>query len=314
MKKLLWASLAATLLFGGQAQAQQWPTGTITIVAPFAAGGAPDFLARLIGKYLSESVKQNVVVENKPGANGLVGSMTVVRAEPDGLTLLMTGLASHVTAPLLRKAEDPMKGLTHIAYIGGTPIALLVTPSSKAKSLEDYLEMAKTTPINYGTSGAGSLGHLVAEYLVQNKKVKLTPIHYNVVPTSDVIAGHIESTFASWASLREPAHAGLLRPLAVTSAKPVSDAPDLPTMKARGIDLDVLAWFSISGPPGMSPELTQKLHAEFTRILALPEVSKRLTDAQYQLQTMTPAQLNAFYAAEKKLWEPVVVAGGLQTQ
>jgi tripartite-type tricarboxylate transporter receptor subunit TctC len=311
------AALAAATLSCGTASAQGWPAKTVRIVVPFAPGGTADTLGRLVSQKLGESLKQNFIVENRGGAGGVIGSELVAKAEPDGYTLVVSGVASHCIAPALSKnfPFDPLKDFTHIALFGGPPGVLVVNPSVPAQDLKQFIAYAKAEPgkLAYGSPGNGTQGHLIAEQFKQVTGIRMTHVPYKgaSLAVADLIAGHVPVTSTTLTTAATQIKAGKARALAVSSAKRVPDFPDTPTFAELGYpELTAAIWFSLSGPAGMPADIVNRLNAEVRRILQLPDVRERLRLEGIEPGDLDPQQFAAFVAAELKRWAPVVRASG----
>jgi tripartite-type tricarboxylate transporter receptor subunit TctC len=310
------AGLAAALLCGA-AHAQAWPAKPVHIVVPFAPGGTADTLGRLVAQKLTESLKENFVIENRGGAGGVVGSEQVAKSAPDGYTLVVSGVASHCIAPALSKnfPFDPLRDFTHIALFGGPPGVLVVNPALPAQDLKQFIAYARANPgkLAYGSPGNGTQGHLIAEQLKQVTGIDMTHVPYKgaSLAVADLIAGHvmIASTTLTTASVQ--IHAGKARGLAVSSSKRVPDFPEVPTFAELGYpELTASIWFSLSGPAGLPPEIVGRLNAEVRRALQLPDVRERLRPEGIEAGDLDPQQFTAFVAAELKRWGPIVRASG----
>src|SRR3954464_8911904 len=258
MKRILFAFAALAASF--VASAQPYPARPVKIVAPFAPGGSADTLGRLVAQKLTEQLKENFVVENRPGAGGVLGSEQVVKAPADGYTLLVSGIASHVIAPQLPQGTpyDPLKDFTHIALFGGPPTVLAVTPSLPAKNLKEFIELAKQKPLSYGSPGNGTQGQLVAELFKREAGIDLQHVPYKgaSAAVTDLIAGHIQSVSTTLSTAAGQIRAGRARGLAISAAARLPDYPDLPTFAESGYpDLVATVWFSISGPKGLPEDI-----------------------------------------------------------
>jgi len=312
--------LAAVSLCGlgiAGAYSQACPSKPVRIVVPFAPGGTADTLGRLVAQKLTESLKENFVIENRGGAGGVIGSELVAKAEPDGYTLVVSGVASHCIAPALRKdfPFDPVKDFTHIALFGGPPGVLVVNPSVPAQDLKQFVAYAKKEggKLAYGSPGNGTQGHLIAEQLMQVTGIRMTHVPYKgaSLAVADLIAGHLPVTSTTLTTAATQIKAGKARALAVSSAKRVPDFPDVPTFAELGYpELTATIWFSLSGPAGMPPEIVNRLNAEVRRALQLPEVRERLRPEGIEPGDLDPRQFTAFLASELKRWAPVVRASG----
>jgi tripartite-type tricarboxylate transporter receptor subunit TctC len=290
------------------ASAQSWPTKPIHIVVTFAPGGAADIWARIIAEPLSKALGQSVVIENRGGGGGIVAASQVARAEPDGTTILMGGLAPQILAPAIagNAPFDALRDFTHIAYIGGPPIALVVPPSSELRSVGDIIAAAKADKFSgYASSGVGTLGHLVVEYVAKRHNLKLTHIPYNTAAFADIIAGRVPMGSFTWGAALGQVQGGTLRALAVTTEARRPEALDVPTFKELGYDLVASTWFSFSGPKGLPKEIVQRLNQETIRILELPEVKKRVIQDAFDPKPLTPDELAAFMETETARWTPI---------
>jgi tripartite-type tricarboxylate transporter receptor subunit TctC len=314
-----WASIAALLgtliAAGAPAHAQGWPAKPIHLIVPFAPGGAADVWGRIIADHLQTALKQSVVVENRGGAGGTVGSAQVARAEPDGYTLLVGGLASQVVAPAINAnpGYDALRDFTYVAYIGGPPIALVVKPSSELKSLGDVVAAAKAGKLSgYASSGVGTLGQLVMEYFAKQQGLHLNHIPYNTAAFADIIAGRVPLGAFTWSAVLGQARGGTLRPLAITTEARIAEFPNLPTFKELGYDLVAGTWFALLGPKGMPREVTERLNREVAAIMKKPEVRQKLAQDAFDPKPMTPAQLTAFMTSETARWTPIAQQAGMK--
>jgi tripartite-type tricarboxylate transporter receptor subunit TctC len=303
--------------FTTQGFAAEWPSKPVFIVVPFAPGGAADIFARLIADPLAKELKQNVVVENRGGAGGILGSAQVARANADGYTLLLGGLAPQVIAPAINanSGYDPVRDFTHIAYLGGPPICWVVTPSSDIFTLNDVLDQARSGRLpGYASSGVGTLGHLVTEFVVRKSGIPLTHIPYNTAALGDIVAGHVKLGSYTWGAVLGPVQGGVLRPIAITTANRPPGFPKLPTFKELGYDLVASTWFSLSAPAGLPTEITQKLNSAVSKILQLPEIRERLEQDAIEPTPMTPAELTRFVEQEIARWRPIAISAGMKSK
>ena len=227
------------------------------------------------------------MIENRGGGGGIVAATQVARAEPDGYTILMGGLAPQILAPAIagNAGFDALRDFSHIAYIGGPPIVLVVPPSSELRSVDDVIAAAKADKFSgYASSGVGTLGHLVVEYVAKRHDLKLTHIPYNTAAFADIIAGRVPMGSFTWGAALGQVQGGTLRALAVTTEARRPEAPNVPTFKELGYDLVASTWFSFSGPKGMPKEIVQRLNQETIRILELPEIKKRVDPGRLRSQ------------------------------
>ena len=294
------------------AQAQDWPQRPIKLIVPYAPGGSSDTLGRTIAKHLSEAFKQTVVVENKAGAGGVIGSQMVSKAAPDGYTLVVSGIGSHVIAPVdSPNAFDPMKDFTHIAMLAGPPLALVVNAELPVKDFKGFLSYVAGQPkgLSWGSPGQGTHGHLTGELLRAATKLNMVHISYKgAAPAmADLIANQIQAGCTTLATANAHIQSGKLRLLAVSSAKRLADYPEVPTFAELGYPgLTGTTWFALSGPPGMPPALVEKINAEVRRGMHSPAVK-----AQLRVENMETADYDApaftrYVAAEIDRWTPAV--------
>lgn len=311
------ARLLTALLFLFACQAQAWPDKPVKIIVPFAPGGSADTLGRLVAQKISAQMKASFMVENRAGAGGTLGSDLAAKAAPDGYTLVVSGIASHVIAPLLPQGTpyDPAKDFTHIAMFGGPPAVLAVHPSLDAKDLREFVALAKAKPgaLSYGSPGSGTQGQLVAELFKQRAGIDMQHVPYKGASgaVTDLIAGHIPVVSTTLTTAASQIRAGRARGLAVSAASRLPDFPDLPTYAEMGYpDLVATVWFSLSGPANMPREIVKRLNAEVNRALELPEVRERLKPEGIVPSPMGARAFSAFVAEELRRWGPVVKASG----
>src|SRR3989454_2270698 len=274
--------LRPIVLGGPRPLPQIWPAKTVRIIVPFAPGGTADTLGRLVAQRLSESFKENFVVENRAGAGGVIGSELVAKAAPDGYTLVVSGVATHCIAPALSKdfPFDPLRDFTHIALFGGPPGVLVIHPSLPVKDLKQFIAYAKAEggKLAYGSPGNGTQGHLIAEQLKQVAGIEMTHVPYKgaSLAVADLIAGHVPVTSTTLTTASTQIKAGRARALAVSSAKRIPEFPEVPTFGELGYpELTASIWFSLSGPAGIAPEIVSRLNAEVRRGLQAPHLRER---------------------------------------
>ncbi len=301
---------------GAQAQ-QNWPTKPVRIIVPFVAGGTSDTLGRVVAEHLSETFKQQFVVENRPGAGGVSGSAQVARAAPDGYTLVVSGIASHVVAPAINPSVnyDPVKDFTHIALLGGPPLAFVVNPAVKANTLKEFEEVVRQASgkMSFGSPGAGTHGHLIGEAFLQKAGLKMEHIAYKGASAAmtDLIANHIPASSNTFATAAAHIRAGTVRALAVSTAQRLPSFPDVPTFAEAGYpEFVAITWFGLSGPPKMPEDITRRLNQEVVRILALPQVRERLEKDAITTEPLTPAQFTEYVQKEFERWAPIAKASG----
>jgi tripartite-type tricarboxylate transporter receptor subunit TctC len=260
-------------------------------------------------------LKQAVVVENRAGATGAIASTQVMRAPPDGYTLLLSGFAPQVVAPvtMANPAYDSMADFTHIAYLGGPPVGWVAAPSTSLKTVDDVIKAARSGEIaSYATPGVGTAAHLATELVLQKAGVKLDNIPYNTAAMTDVIGGRVPFGSFAWSSVVGQLQGHTVRPIAITSMERVPDFPEVPTFKELGYDLVASTWFAISGPKGLPPEIVRRLNDAVVEIMRRPDVLARLAPQAIETRAMTPDELTQFFAVEIARWRPIAIAAGMK--
>jgi len=314
MKRLFFFLVLAVFANGSFAQA--WPSKPVRIIAPFAPGGTADTLGRIVAQKLTESFKETFIVENRPGAGGALGSDIVAKAAPDGYTLVVSGIASHVLAPAVQGTPyDPLRDFTHIALFGGPPAVLAVNPSLKVKDLREFVALAKAKPgaLSYGSPGNGTQGQLVAELFKQRAGIDLQHVPYKgaSAAVADLIAGHIPAVSTTLTTAATQIRAGRAIGLAISSEARLPDFPDVPTFAEMGYrDIVGTVWFSLSGPANLPGDIVNRLNQEVNRALQLPDVRERLKPEGIVPTPMDPKAFSTFVAEEVKRWTPIVKASG----
>jgi tripartite-type tricarboxylate transporter receptor subunit TctC len=304
---------SALLVFGvlcvQPLHAADWPQRTITLIQPFGAGGVTDRIGRVLAEYLSQELGSPVIVETRPGGGGALGSAQVARAAPDGYTLLVSGLASQVTSPLVTPNPnlDTLRDFTHIAYLGGPPVGWVVTPSTNMKSVADVVAGVKAGIVtSYASPGVGTLGHLAAEQVSLKAGVEMNHIPYNNQTLADVISGRVLLASSAWATVLGHIQGKTLRPVGVTSETRLKSAPDIPTFKEQGYDVTAATWASLSGPAGLPPEIVTRLNGLVAKFLQRPESMKPLEQDILEIKIMSPEQITAHFKQEIANWTPTV--------
>jgi tripartite-type tricarboxylate transporter receptor subunit TctC len=316
--KAAWIALGLSgTLLAGPALGQAWPAKSVRIVAPFAPGGTADTLGRIVAVKLTESLGQTFVVENRPGAGGMLGSDFVSKSAPDGYTLVVSGIASHVIAPALaaKPAFDPVGDFTHIALFGGPPTVFAVHPSLPVKDLKAFVTLARSRPheLTYGSPGIGTQGHLMAEVFRQRAKIDIVHVPYKgaAIAMVDIVAGNIHAISTTLTTASTQIRAGRARALALSSEKRLADYSAIPTFREAGYrDVVGTVWFSLSGPAGMPAEVVARLNSEVRRILQLPDVRQRLRPDGIEPNALDAKAVTDYMVAEIKRWAPVVRASG----
>jgi tripartite-type tricarboxylate transporter receptor subunit TctC len=298
------------LPFSAHAQSD-WPNRPIHLVVPYAPGGSADRLGRLMAKHLGEAFKQPVVVENRAGAGGLIGSEQVAKAPPDGYTLVVSGIGSHVIAPVENPKYDPMKDFTHIALLAGPPVAMVVNAQQPIKDVKGFIQYVSSQPqgISWASPGTGTHAHLFGESFRAATKLNMVHISYKGAgaAVTDVIANQVPAAFMTLSSANAYVDSGKLRLLAVTSEKRLPQYPNVPTFAELGYpSLTGITWFALSGPAGMPPAIVDKINAEVRRGLKTPEIQKQLKMESMVTADYDAAGFTRYVAKEIEHWTPMV--------
>ena len=317
---MLWrAALAVTggLLLAAPVAADEWPSRPVRMVNTFAAGGTADVLTRLVAEHLSGVFKQQFFVETRAGAAGTIGVKSVADSPPDGYNFALTNITHLVLAPISnpKLGYDPMKDLTNIGYVAGSPIMISVNAKSGVKSLKEFIEAGKKTAtgLTYSSSGVGSSGQLVAEAFARAAGIKIEHVPYKGAAQGimDLVAGHIFFSAQTVSSTASQIRGGALIAVAHSGRERLPDFADVPTMKEMGLDVVATTWFSISGPAGLPKDITEKMNREIIRAVSKPEVQARLRNDGLVAETMSVQQLHDHIVAETKRWKPVLDQLGL---
>jgi tripartite-type tricarboxylate transporter receptor subunit TctC len=321
MKQLTWharwlvAAVLAAVAAALPARAQDWPSRPVTVVYPWPPGGGTDTMMRMVADRLSRQLGQQFIIDVRAGASGTIGSEIAAKARPDGYTLVMSGLPSHVVAPAYSGAPfDSMKDFSHIALLGGSPVVLAVHPEFGAKTLQQYIDLSRSKPdgIAFGSPGTGSFVHLAGERFRQLTGAKLLHVPYKGLPpvAVDLIAGHIPSAFMTLAGGGTGAlhRAGKVRLLAIATPGRVSGFSEVPTFAEGGYkDLVASTWFALSGPAGLPRAIVARLNAEVRAALAQPEIYNRLLADGIGIEPrdLDPDGFTRFFQAEIERWAPL---------
>ena len=306
------------MLAQSAALAQNYPEKTIRIISPFTPGGGTDLMGRLIGQQFTKSWGQQAVVENRPGANGILGSDFVAKAAPDGYTLLVGTMGTHgINASLYRKMPyDAAQDFSPVTALITSPMLLLVHPSIPARSVGEYIALAKARPgqITFSSAGTGSVGHLAGELFNFVAQVKIVHVPYrgSGPATIDLMSGQVQSMLGSPAAALNYVKAGRVRALAQTGVKRAALIPDIPTIAEAGLrDYDVTTWYGLWGPARMPNALVQKLHDEVVRMLALAEIRQQLATQGLEPLGNTPQEFAALVKTELAKWARVAAHAGI---
>ena len=311
---LLCAALAA---IASPAGAQQYPTRPVRFVVPFAPGGSTDTLARTIGIKLTDALKQQVVVDNRPGANGDIGMMIVAKAPPDGYTIVLGYIANLAIAPSLyaKMPYDPVKDFQPLTQPASSPNVLTAHPSVQAKTLQELIALTKAKPgqVSFASTGVASVGHLTGELINNLAGIRMTHVPYkgSGQAVTDILGGHVQVMFSGFSSTLHHIRAGKLRALAVTGPKRSNALPEVATIAEQGFPgVEATAWYGILAPAGTPKPVVARLHGEMVKSLKLPDVAQKLEGLGFEIVGSTPEQLGTYIRSEIKKWEKVVRASG----
>lgn len=309
--------LAAAVWTGGVA-AQDYPTRPIRFLVGYAPGGGTDIMARTVAAKLSDSLGQQVIVDNRPGANANLAAGIVARSTPDGYTLMMISLSHAISKPLYRKLDyDLERDLTPLVNVASVPMFVVVSASSGAKSLADLIALTKSKPINYASAGAGSPEHIAAELLKGMARISMNHVPYKGGGPSVIalISGEIEVGFNTAPVAVPQIKAGKLRALAVTSAKRNPALPDVPSVAEAGVPgYDMILWYGAVAPAGTPPVAINRLNAEINKAIRLPDVQQRLASLGADPLGGSAAEFGAYIRAEIAKYSKVVRDSGLKQQ
>jgi tripartite-type tricarboxylate transporter receptor subunit TctC len=312
MRRLIRAFLALALAtFAQLAAAQSYPTKPVRLIVPFAPGGGSDFIARLVAQKLGERLGQPVVVENRPGAGGTLGAELAVKSPPDGYTLLLCPASYTVNANLYKLAFDPVNDITPIVQLATGPCVVTVHPSVPANTLADLVALAKKDPdrLSFASPGNGSHGHVSTEYLLHTAGIKAVHVPYKGTgpALNDTIAGNVQFMLGSVATTLQHVKSGRLRGLAVTTAKRISAAPELPTVAEAGYPAyEVTNWHGILGPKGLPREIVERVNRGVNEVLKTDEVRKLLATDGLEPAGGTPEEFAVVLKSEVARWKRVV--------
>lgn len=321
-RTLLQSALASAALGGPAAWAQdKWPAKPITYIVPFPAGGTTDILARLIGQKLGAALGTTIVVDNRGGAGGSIGSEIAARAPADGYTLLGGTISSHaINVSLYPKlGYDPIKSFSPVVLIGSNPVVLVVGANSPYKTLQDVLNAARAKPktISSASAGNGTSQHMTLELLAFRSGTQFIHVPYkgSGPAIQDVIGGQVDMMFDTTVVAGPHIQSGKVRAIAVSSAKRLDSLPNVPTIAESGVPgFEVVSWQGIFVPAGVPKPIVDRLHTEIMKILQTAEMQDRLKSLGMQPSTMSTDQVAAFQKAEVDKWAQVIKAAGIKLE
>jgi tripartite-type tricarboxylate transporter receptor subunit TctC len=312
-RRIVVAGLATAALLPAAVRADDWPQRPVRIVVPFSAGGAADTFGRFCADALSAAFGKQFYVENRVGAGGLIATADVARAAPDGYTLMVSGIPTHVLGPAMNSNAgfDPMRDFTHIAFFGGAPNAFVVHPAYGAHSFAEFMVRAKSESggTEYVSAGVGTVGNWVAEYLAAKTNIKLVHVPYKGGANAvlDLIAGRVKVGMLTYSSVSEHIRDGALVPLVVTASARLPQMPDVPTFEELGYpELVATTWFALSGPAGLPPDIVTRLNHEVVKAMDLPQMHKLIEQDAIETKAMTAAEVTQYFQSEIDKWQPII--------
>ena len=316
MKRIAVLFLALLVL---TAQAQQYPAKPVRIVVPFAPGGGSDFIARFMAQRLTAGLGMQVIVENKPGAGGVLGIELGIKSPPDGYTLTLIASSYTVNPSIYKLNFDPLGDYTPIIQMSQGPLLVVVNPSLPAKSVRELIALAKAKPgeINFASSGQGSIIHLATEQFDSMAGIKMNHVPYKGTgpALTDTLAGQTNVFFSSPANAMAHVKSGRLRAIAVTTAQRIPALPDVPTVAESGLPgYDVILWHGLIGPKGLSRAVVDRINGEVTKALKLKETAEQLQNDGVAPAGGTPEQFAAQIKKEIGVWRKVAADAGVKAE
>lgn len=317
----LQALAAAGIAPWASASAQGWPERPIRLVVPFPPGSSPDLIARTVAEPLAAALGQAVVVENRPGAGGNIGTAQVARAQPDGHTFVFTIQGPLVTAPMLSRSlgYDPQRDLVPVTLVATSPNVLVVSPALGANTLAEFVRYAKARSgqLNYGSVGNGSASHLAMELFKTRAGVDLVHVPYQGFPqvVNAMLAGQVQASFMVPAIAMGQVRAGKLKALGVTTLGRTSALPELPTLAEQGYaGFEAISWQAVLAPAGTPPGVVERMSRELVRIIRSDEVRSRMLAQYFSAAGTAPQALALLMKSERDRWARVIRAAGVQPE
>lgn len=316
-----WASIAIaalSLLAAPAVLAQAWPAKPIKMVVSYAPGGNTDIVARITAQRLATMLGQPVIVENRPGAGGAVGTDYVAKAAPDGYTLIMAAIGPIVIAPHVQKIPyDPVRDLVPVSNVTTNPLVLMVTPSLPAHNVKELIELAKAQPgkLNFSSAGTGGLTHFSAEIFKHMAKVDMVHIPYKGgnPATAAAVAGDVQLTFANYSDAIAQMKGGKLRALGITSASRQAQTPEVPTIAEAALPgFECVSWNGLLAPAGTPPEIVERLSRAVQELTREPDIRQRFSDLGSTAVGDTQEQFGAFIRSQLEFWGKFVKDSGIK--
>jgi tripartite-type tricarboxylate transporter receptor subunit TctC len=311
--------LLILVLVANAAIAQPFPSKPTKMIVPYPPGGSADILARAIGAKVGEGLGQPVVIDNRPGAGTIIGTEATAKSAPDGYTFMLGTVSSHAINPALnpKLPFDPVKDFTPLSLVASIPFAMIVHPSVPARSVQEFIALAKARPgqINYSSAGNGTSNHLAGELLKSMAGIDLVHVPYkgSAPALNDLVAGQVSLMFDLVLTAAPHIKSGAARGLAVTGAQRSPVLPSLPTVAESGLPgYEVSAWFGIFAPAGLPQPVAQRLNAEFVKVMREPDLKQRLAGLGADALTSTPEEFSSYLRSEIDKWAKVVKASGMK--
>ena len=319
MCKLRLAAVLLAALIGSTAHAQQYPARSIRFISPFPPGGGNDTLSRIVGDKLGEQIGQRIIVDNRPGANTIVGTEALAKSGPDGYTIALLPNTFATNPSFYPKLPyDTLKDFTAVGQVAQSPQMLLVHPSLPAKTLKELLALAKAKPgqLSYGTSGSGSVGHLATQLLTNMTGVPFVHVPYKGTAASvqDLLGGHIPLMMSSMLGTLPHVRAGRLRIIAITTAQRAKAIPEVPTIAEAGVPgYEATLWYGFVAPARTPEAILRRLNTELATALKHPDVIEKLSTQAVEPFHTSPEQFGTLIRTEYDKWARVIKAGGIKT-
>ena len=316
----MFSALLAAVLAASPVAAQQYPAKTIRLVVPFPPGGGNDIVGRIVAQRLGESIGQQVIVDNRGGAGGTIGTDLAAKAPPDGYTLLINNISLAVNATLYPKLSyDTVKDLAPITLVGRQPNILVVHPSVPAKTIRDLVALAKARPqqVNYGSGGVGTAGHLATELFMMMTGAQLMHVPYKGLgpALTDLMGGHVQVAISTMASALPQVKAGKLRPLAVTTLQRSAFFPEVPTMAEAGVKgYEFNTWYGLLAPAGTPRAVIDRLNKETVKVLGAPPLKEQFASQGLETWPSIPEEFAAYLKNEVAKWAKVVKRSGVKPE
>ena len=313
-------AIGILMAHAGYAAAQQaYPNKPIRFISPYAPGGATSILGRLVGQQLTKSWGQPVILDNRPGGNGVISAEALLKSQPDGHTILLISGSAHLVAPLLLQnfPYDPVNSFAPVATLASGELVLLLHPSVAAVTLREFIALAKTRPgqFNYSTAGTGGMSHLAAELFSSLSGIKMQDVPYKgtTPAVTDLIGGQVRLSFQNPISILPHIRSGKLRAIAITGETRLAALPDVPTFAEAGLPgMDVRLWYGILAPVATSKQIINKLSAEIAKGLATPDTKDKLGSLGMEPFISTPEQFEALMRADMAQYARIIKTAGIK--